>query len=455
MALLRGAKISSMEDVMTTEMLVKKLDPPKGLDSGLRHMIAAAVSFVSLVVVVLGFIGISRMPENEDTMSRLDGAVLRLMMADELAVDDELQRASENLEFIFTLVGSKDIQKKYPVSQEIFGLAEKIRDALANSDRKSAVDLLVLFREKMDTVDSAAYRNNLSRQDSDLNWTLLSGIFGLLAGVSLFWLSESRSRRRLMRLQAEKSRLEDDLNLASDRFGDERQRTIELQQRLIESNRLIRKIESTLEDYSQALPKLEASVKFLRSALTESDSRVKSMELDLDEKSKAYNDSLGKISSMEAVLDAACRSEETKQAQFNKLVAEKNKELESLLAREEELQRTLERWDSDARQEAEALRSEMAKARVAFDSEFAVVEWSNVKMRTELEELNAEILKLRETIATQSRDARTDLINLRNKLEVDKHDAVRELSERSDEEINLLRTQLRDAMQTMPMKNAL
>lgn len=427
---------------------------------------ALIIACVSIVFCIQGFFTEIAPEIPEDRLTQIDRAVLRLMVADEVGGDDGLQKATDHLDSLINDVTANGGDQAELERFGFLSVVKKIRSALANSDRKSAVENLYAFQEKLTAAEAKDYREKIRMNPSNFNWFMVLGLLGLLFSLGLIWFAESVIRRKLAFESREKDERSNDLAIFKTQFDEERQRTVELQHRLIESGRTIRKLERNIGEYNDVISKLESSIKFLRSSMNEAEERRRILEAELDERARSQHEAVSRAASLEAVIDAAVRSEEALVRRFNESLTEKTSEIEALHVSkkvlqaqldsvQEETNRTMERWNSDAREEAEALRNEIIQVRAKAESECAVADWSNTKLQKQIEEMTTEIQNLKETVATQSRTSRSEINKLRLDFDEEKSRSLQEMSDRYEAQIRLLQSELRDRISQSQIKMAL
>jgi hypothetical protein len=91
------------------------------------------------------------------------------------------------------------------------------------------------------------------------------------------------------------------------------------------------------------------------------------------------------------------------------------------------------------------LQSELIQERTRIQSEFAVVEWSNIKLKNELEDIKAQLVSAKESLVVHEREARERILALEDRLLAEKKRDIDELSNQFEAEVQFLREKLRAA----------
>lgn len=431
---------------------------------------AALILIVSLCLCAWGFVRAGDSQSSEDSISRLSLAVSRLMLADEVSVNDEAQRASDSLEQVLTERDLVDPRMEPKAVDELFKIAGSIRDQLSKSDRKSAIESLVLFKSKAAALEADFYKLHSKSSPITISFFLLIGLTGILVGFALLWWHIESVDNKGQALEVESSTLREELENFKFRFEEEQRRNIDLQQRLIEIGKGSKKMESGIEEYSRAVNQLESAVKYLKSSLGEAESKVNTLEKEIGDLSQTIQDRDLKISSLHAIIEAGERSEAALQSKIQTLIAEKDEQYENLSAQIKVLSHNENSSDdgvpplgseevdvapgrslyvisssSELPPDLAKLQSELIQEKTRIQSELAVFEWSNTKLKNELDEVKEELSSAKAALAAQEREARERLLSLEEKFAAEKRQVMNDLSSQFEAEAKFLRDQLRAA----------
>ena len=416
---------------------------------------------VSLCLCGWGLVQVDREFDSDDGLTRLSLAVSRLMLADEVVIEDEAQRAADMLEQV--LVEKDAIDGRYNQKElaDLYLIAASIRDQLSKSDRKAAINTFVTFKKAATNLESKFYQTKVRPAFFGVNYFIAAGLIGLLICFSLLWffLERSNSEEENAAAHAERSKKEADH--FKFRFEEEQQRNIELQQRLMDLGKGSKKMESGIEEYTRAVSQLESAVKYLKASLGDAEQRIKSLESELADTSRSRDDGQRKLASMQAIIEAAERSEASMQSRIQQLEAELVQRSDGYSNDRSDIDMnprfsnddsSLEPSKTPLFESSEALpadlarlQSELIQERTRIQSEFAVVEWSNTKLKNELEEIKEQLLAARESLSIHEREARERILALEDRLLAEKKRALDELSNQFEAEVQFLREKLRAA----------
>jgi hypothetical protein len=461
-----------MERVMAeTQTASPAADIPKMTGPHLPKSWVAATFLLSICLCAWGFVRASSGHEKDDSNSRLMLAVSRLMLADEIGMNGDFQQASDSLEQVLTERDSKASSANSKDAIEVFKLAGTIRDSLEKSDRKSAVESFIDFKQKAEAFESKTYQVKSYVQVGGLNLQIIIGLLGMLVSLCTIWWLLERSDHSCQALTLEGERSHEELENLKFRFEEEQRRTIDLQQRLMDLGKTSKKMESSLEDYSRATSQLESGVKYLKTSLADSESKLKRVETDLSETVRLRQEAEVKISSLQTLLDAAERTESALHSRLQTLEVQKNEQYDQFSAKISELvsqARTVpvDSLSQDLEQpsgtdplssgvqslqmaslppDLEKMQSELIQEKSRIQTEFAVIEWSNAKLQKEIEELKAELSSARVSFVQQEKETREKFALLETTYALEKVKALDSAAIQYESEIKFLREQLRVA----------
>jgi chromosome segregation ATPase len=100
------------------------------------------------------------------------------------------------------------------------------------------------------------------------------------------------------------------------------------------------------------------------------------------------------------------------------------------------------------------LQADLIQERTKFQSEFAVIEWTNTKLRNELDELKLELAATKSALTEQEREFRESKLTLEETILSDKRRELDDVTTRYEAEIKFLRDQLRAANDRYADKSA-
>jgi hypothetical protein len=397
------------------------------------YRVAPALVVMSLISVAAIFLRSETTSSPDNSIQYLEASVLRLMMADELAIEGELEKATDQVENALSGLSPRELGN--PAVQELVGSASKIRDQIAASDRKSAVESLLVFRKKADEVSAALYRSPGESRVNSADYLATLGVLGALA-----FIGSALYRRRLTKrdiitegeIIATSSREVDDVRRE---FAAERERTTSLQQKLIDAGKLARAKEAELDDATRRLATLDtkrkaqdALIQALESKKAESEleASVRKSELGFLEKKLAStaseNRELAKSQIvMKDQLDVALSqlTEVTKLARSREeaVCREFSAYKMAAAARESGLTGDLDQALGELRKskgvarfreqsltiEINDLKAQNSKIKSEVSSEMAVIEWSNTKLKGQISELQDEVNRLKAELVGEAR----------------------------------------------------
>jgi predicted nucleic acid-binding Zn-ribbon protein len=305
------------------------------------------------------------------------------------------------------------------------------------------------------------------------------GFIGVMFSFGIIWFIMGRFIDRETHLVNAAQQAADNLNTITSRFEDEQKRSIDLQHRLIDMSKQTTRMETRLDEYARATSQLESLVKYLRTSLTEGEGRVKSLEKELSDAVQRCKDAEVKASSLEAIIDAAGRTEESLRSSLQSLMDQKDEQHLQLSDKIRELTRQLmalagssdvtssldedkasskiEMQDGSNELTLESLaklQADLIQERTKFQSEFAVIEWTNTKLRNELDELKLELAATKSALTEQEREFRESKLTLEETILSDKRRELDDVTTRYEAEIKFLRDQLRAANDRYADKSA-
>jgi hypothetical protein len=332
------------------------------------ELIALVVALVG--ICVLSFVCLRLMRGDgapEDITDRLDAAVLRVMAADELGIDVETDAANNNLENILSILGSREQLDRSPTQNSLIQSAAKIKAAMDSGDRKSAVEELANFRSMINDAQAQQFRSPTHSSPEDVFIILLlgCGMGLLLALIYLFW-SVNLSRRRVAVHEAETVSAMDEFAKARSAYELERGAATDLRQKLMEQSKSTKTLESRLKD-------LEAA------------------------KNEALNETTN----------------------LRRQVQQLTQMRSDLASANEQLKAEIKGSNQRNQEAAKALEAALDTARLAdaktkkLETEHGILEWSNVKLKSQVEELSNEIQKVKSELESEAKRFRDQLAALR------------------------------------------
>ena len=381
-----------LSDVTTPEGKPSKITL-KSL-SALFYRGAPAFAAALVITAVIPLLRTKAMAPPDISIQYLEASVLRLMMSDELAIDGELERAGDKLENALAGVSSRELENR--AVRELVDSATKIRDHIAASDRKSAVDSLLIFRKKSDEVSAAMYRPPGEIRASRVDYLAATG--GLVALVFMATVLYRR-RRTAEKISGESAAR--DVELVRREFSVERERTTGLQQKLVEAGKLMRTKDAGLDDAARLLASLAASEKS-QAAL------IQSLEL---KRAEADAEAFTRISEF-GVLNRKVATAEAESRELTKSHALVIGQLDSALSQLREVTSLARSRENSLSLEISGLRTEGLRVKSETSSETAVLEWSNIKFKGQITELEDEVNRLKAELITEARRFRDQLAKI-------------------------------------------
>jgi hypothetical protein len=369
----------------------------------------------------------------DNSFQYLETSVLRLMLADEVAVTGEVEKAGVQLENALTNISEKDL--KTPGSRDLVSLATKIRDQIADSDRKSAVESLLIYRKKSDEVIEAKYKGPLETRVAVADYLAVMGGFGALGFIALALYRRRLSAREITLEHEQVLKTSMDIDAIRREFSAERERTTSLQQRLVEVGKLMKTKDADLDDAVRRLASFEAKRKSqeariqaidlkretaeaevltTRSELRTLENKMSTVAAGNRELSKSYEVLKGQMDvALSRLTEATALARAREEALLSELAVFKA----GAFAREKGLSEDLDQALSELRankisakfrestltSDLSNLRTECAKIKNDFASEMTVIEWTNAKLNTQVRELQDEINRLKAEQVAEAR----------------------------------------------------
>ena len=334
----------------------------------------------------------------DDTGQRLDAAVMRLMMADELAVDDEGEKAADNLENVLAAFAGKESANMPKATQDLVSSAVMIRSHLANADRKAAVEESVRFRKLADDMDAAAYRGEANTLKKSSSWISLFSILLTITCAVLLWANGGSASRDVITLRDELNSAAAELSEVSGKFEDERRRTTELQQRLLEVGRASKNLDVSLGESAKKAAEFESQMRDLHGALSRAEAGWNESKSKLDMKNRELS---------ELIAQSAANQEKLKDIESER--NRSSKVIEQLTDERSGIDIAL----SAAQTELAALRAKTTRIN-EIETNHAILEWSNSKLKSQNDEFASEIARLKDEMLSEAKRFRDQLAALRS-----------------------------------------
>jgi hypothetical protein len=284
-----------------------------------RFQRAFLMSVLILGMASLTLLSVSRQlsmlhPAIAPAESNLNEAVQRLLLADELANNDEVGRAGANFDKVITTEAPLSSTSKF--STDLWSSAAKIRGLLMAANRADAVAEAVKFRVLIDQLDaerSAERSQNMLKTNSHIfDWSFAVGILGALMCLALFYVSHRSLLCEVQVRTAAKDSSAAELLTLSEQFDAERQRTAALQKRLMDVG-----IESKnkMADMFRVTEILESQVAVLKVTLAKNSEKYTILESHLVHKNNEADLLKGKLGGLLEEFDAQIQDRESERKQ--------------------------------------------------------------------------------------------------------------------------------------------
>lgn len=414
------------------------------------------LSLLILGLVSLTLLSVSRQlsmlhPVAAAPESHLNEAVQRLLLADELANNDEVSKAGANFDKVLTTEAPLSSTSKF--STGVWSSAAKIKGLLVAANRAGAVAEAVNFRVLIDEFDSERSKNSVNTKSHIFDWFFALGILGALTCLALFYVSHGSLLGEVqVRTAAQDSRKAELLTL-SEQFDAERQRTATLQKRLMDVGM---ESKNKMANMFRVTEILESQVAFLKGNLATNSERYNTLESHLVHKNCEADLLKGKLGGLLEEFEAQIQDRERERKQFDDANAElqskldlanidladasdRNQKMKGDLADQTEQVKglkgklkglldefeaqiqdrqveaeerncqlqvlSMQKIQSDAdhalvKMELEELRVSQAKFRATIESDNTVLDWSNRKLIAQVSESSECIASLKEELAS-------------------------------------------------------
>jgi hypothetical protein len=368
--------------VATTESV--DLDGGVGTSIGSKRQMSSALMALLVAITAMAYLTfffvrtIASVEAVEDASDRLDASVLRVMIADELGIDKEIDAASNNLDNLLSIFQGKEQRDRSHLPSSLVESAAKLKTALDSGDRKTAIQELANFRIIMNETQAQAFRGpTKSSSTSVVPIIIVTCIIGqILAMIYLFWSAEISKKRELGALKDHEVLLTQAHQQRS-AYEAERLAATELRQKLIDQTKLIKSLESRLKASEDSHSSLTVDSKQREAALTQ--------------KSASLFDQLQKAEI--AKNDAVAESVRFRQ------------QIEDLMKARDDGLKALEESREQARNAAVQVKK--------LETDNSMIEWSNVKLKSQADEMAAELQKLKLEMEVEAKRFRDQLAALR------------------------------------------
>jgi hypothetical protein len=361
---------------------------------------AFIISVACLVISIsIGIRGLMSEHAREDLPRLLDAAVLRVMISDELGVDSETGAAGDHLDNILSIYAEKGQADSRIDVEPLIAAATKIKASMDAGDRKSAVEELITFRSTVNNIEAQKFRGPINTSSDDLSLIALSicAILELLALIYLFWGSRLL-KAQCRSLNDDYDKISEDFERVRAAYEDERNSGTELRQKLIDQARTTKTLDSNLRTTEERL-------RLLSKESNERTGLLEIRERELEELLRAAEIEKNTAGAALVALRAECQK--------------MNLKIETSIAEVERL--TLERAIFSQRVEAIQQTSTLVEDRIVaaeskakkIETDYTILEWSNVKLKALNEDLAQEIVKLKAEMESEAKRFRDQLASLR------------------------------------------
>ena len=249
--------------------------------------------------------------DSSTTRSSLSEAVQRLLLADELANDDEVIKAGANFDNIMNTKG-KSPKTAQLISDDLWSSAARVKDLLVASNRGEAILEAVNFRKKINQLDAQRYQSKGLVKKTIIDWPFILGILGAISCLTLLGL---RHKSLLSEVAAGNSAMDSStsaLLTLNVKFDDERSRTAALQKRLLE---MALDSKTKASDTFRLHEILESQVDFLKNSLATLSGKNRALDLDLARKSDEAHQLKGKLIALLAAHEAQIQAHQAERHQ--------------------------------------------------------------------------------------------------------------------------------------------
>ena len=383
--------------VINIEGIFKKLS--------IFKMVVRFQRFFLLSVLVLGLVSLTLLSVSrqqsmlrtiaEPAKSNLNEAVQRLLLADELANNDEVNRAAANFDSIMNTEASLSSMSQY--SRDVWTSATKIRSLLASANRADAAAEAVNFRSLMDKNDSERVKIAVGTKSRRFDWSFALGIFGASTCLTLLAFSHRSLLGEAQARAAAKDSCTAALLTLSEQFDEERQRTATLQKRLLDVGA---DSKAKIAEMFHVSEILESQITFLKGSLSTNSEKYHILESHFVHKSNEADLLKSKLGNLLEEFEAQIQDRQAEAAERNGL-------LQAL---------SMQKINSEAEYavakiELAELRASQAKFRATIESDNTVLEWSNKKLVAQVAELSDHIASLKAELASTAMRLRQVLAN--------------------------------------------
>jgi hypothetical protein len=355
----------------------------------------------------------------------LDDAVSRILLADEMAIDNEVEKATRNFDLVMN-VGQSEAGLSPPI-RDIRSSANKIKGYLVDSNRKGAMEEAVEFRKKIESLDKGSHPTKREPIGTGADWPFMVGIIGLLTCLGLLGVNSITLRRDIAAGRDAEQRACQELAALNSQFEGERRRTSELQKRLIGISKVAKIRQAEAARAVNLAANLDAQLESLQGAIGLFATERKTFESDVTQKNLQITELKAHLKTLLNEAEILSQHRDSERQATAGATGELTTQKLLWVSHEKSLIAQLEESRTQARQAGEqaahtlaeqtALWAEREKAislqlensrvdarniKVSWEADHVVLEWSNKKLLTQNAELVGQVAGLKAELLSEA-----------------------------------------------------